>query len=401
LSFVTTLKEEAGILIGGERGMALAAISGGWFGLIGTQMVYPVLLPRLRDAYDLNLTLAGVLLATIWLSQAVWQLPAGLMADRLDGRLLLVGSVIASITGLILVVFGGHVVVLFAGTALFGVGISYYGLARFTVIHHLFPDRLGASTGVIMAAADGGQTLLPPVASIVAISLSWEFGFGVMIPLLGLTGIWLWAAVPKTRQSGASKRSEVRRERVQYVIDALRRPAVVYGTALLVIYGTVWAGFTGFYPTYLVEVKGMSETAAALLFGMFFGIGIIVKPFAGSVYDRMGVRRILLALLAPPCFAFAAIPFVNGFVALGILTAVSAVVLGSGAVMQPYVLEMLPEDIMATGLAVTRATFLVIAALSPIFFGAIADRGFFDEIYLVFACLAGLNAILALRLPPR
>lgn len=44
---------------------------------MGVRMIYPVLLPRIRTAYDLDLTTAGFLLTVLFLAYALGQLPGG------------------------------------------------------------------------------------------------------------------------------------------------------------------------------------------------------------------------------------------------------------------------------------------------------------------------------------
>lgn len=398
MTVLSSVLEEVKILSSDDRGKALAVISGGWFLAIGTQMIYPVLLPQLRAAYGLDLTMAGLLLTTIWLSQAVSQVPAGALTDRIGGHPALAASMLICAGALAVVVAGGTALPLFGATALFGVGLALFGIARFTVIQELYPNRIGTSSGVIMAAADAGQTVLPPVASSIALVAVWQYGFAVTIPFFVLSAGLLWVAVPASAVRSGDDRRVPSTVRIRYLLSELRRPSVTRGTLVLILYGTVWAAFTGFYPTYIVEVKGFSTAIASVLFGLFFGLGIVVKPLAGSAYDRIGIRRALLSVVAVPTLAFAVLPFVDSLVGLVAVTALAAPLLGSGAIVQPYVLETLPEDLKGTGLATVRTIFLTVGAIAPVVFGTIADRGFFDEIYFVLALLTGVNVLIVTRM---
>ena len=381
------------------RDVALTAVASGYFLFVGTQMIFPVLLPYLRSAYDLTLTAAGLLFTTIWLANALGTLPGGAITDRIGGVPVLITSVLLSAGAITLVVLADSVVLLFGATAIFGVGLAMYGIARFPVTQDLYPDHLGTVTGVTLAAADAGQTVLPPIASIVAVVVVWQLGFGFTVPLFLLVAVFLWWSnyirVPDSVHSTPATNSW----NVRYLLGELRRPTVVFGTVILCIYGTIWAAFTGFYPTYLVEVKTLPTTTAAFLFALFFGTGIFVKPASGIAYDRLGLRRALLLAAAIPGFAFAALPFTEGVWTLVIVTVFAAPILGSAAIVQPYVLEVFPEDLRGTGLASVRTIFLLFTAASPLLFGAVADLGYFDQMYYVLAILAFTNVALVLRIP--
>ena len=73
-------------LQGDGRGRILAAVASGWGLLVGARMAYPVLLPYIRDAYGLSLSVAGLLVTVLWLGSALGQLPGGILADRFNER---------------------------------------------------------------------------------------------------------------------------------------------------------------------------------------------------------------------------------------------------------------------------------------------------------------------------
>lgn len=403
MNTLTAFKREVIGLSRGDRGRSLVVISYGWFLLIGVQMIYPVLLPQLREAHDLSLTLAGLLITTIWIAQAVGQIPGGLLADRIGGGTVLLVSTGVAATGLILVVVGGSRVVVFVATGMFGLGLALFGIARFSVVYTLFPDQVGVATGVVNAAADAGQTVLPPVASLVALSLVWQFGLGFTIPFIVLLGVWIWSDVPlhNTESTIDPEVNVAFWDCLSILLREFRRPRIINGTLILIVYATLWVGFTGFYPTYLIEIKGLSPTAAGGVFASFFGAGIVVKPVAGRIYDRTGIRLSIALVGVAGVGAFAALPFVSGMVPLLAVTLLAAPLLGSGTIVQPYIIEEFPREVEGTGLAAVRTTFLAIGAFSPLVFGALADRGLFDEMYIVLAMLSGLNVVLAIRIPDR
>ncbi|WP_440767253.1 MFS transporter [Natronorubrum sp. DTA7] len=396
---LSDLRNGVADLWSGGRGRILTAVAAGWFLSIGVRMIYPVMLPYLRTAYGLDLTTAGLLLTVLFLAYALGQFPGGVLADRFGERFTLTASAVISAVTLTLVVTANSSIVLFAATALFGFGTALYAVGRYTVLPRLYTDRLGAANGVTAASQDAGQSVLPPVASVIAAAFLWQLGFGFAIPLFLLAAVVLWAVVPARSPSASEDDSGFSRDDLHVLTSVFRQPSVVYATAVLILGLFVWQAFTSFYPTYLVEVKGLSTTVASFLFGTFFALGILIKPLAGGAYDRFGIRRSLTIVASGPTIGLIALPYVDDLWILIAVTALVSTLLGFATVVEPSLLHSLPEEIRGTGFGILRSVGFTIGATSPVLFGAAADRGFFDEMFLVLAVFAAGMILLAFRIP--
>jgi len=289
LDRLATLRED-------PRTPILLVIAGGWSLSLGVRLVYPAIIPHLRTAYGISLSTAGLLLTVLWLAYAIGQLPGGILADRLGERRVLVASTFISGATLGLVVVAGAVEVLFAATVLFGLSTALYGVARFTILTEVYPDNDGTAIGVTMAAGDLGNAVLPPFAGFLAVTFAWQFGFAFAVPLFLLAGVGLFVALPRSDRQRAMASSDDAPEEpwltrtaatVRRVASALRSRPVAVVTAIQTLGYCAWQALTGFYPTYLIDVKGFAPTTATLLFGGFFALGVVVKP-----PRRSGLRRL-------------------------------------------------------------------------------------------------------------
>ncbi|ADD07480.1 major facilitator superfamily transport protein (plasmid) [Natrialba magadii ATCC 43099] len=399
---LTALSETVAALRKDGRGSILLALAGGWFLSMGVRMIYPVMLPHLREAYGLDLTTSGLLLTVLFLAYATGQLPGGMLADRIGERTVLTLSTVVAAITLGLVITANSPAILFVATALFGFGTALYAVARYTILPKLYPDRIGAANGVTAASQDAGQSVLPPLAGLIASLFLWQLGFGFVIPLFLLMGAVLWYTVPvEEPETNGEDDSGPLSERIRDLLTVLGQRAVIYPTAVLVLGLCVWQAFTSFYPTYLIEVKDLSTTVSSTLFGLFFALGILIKPLAGGAYDRIGIRRSLVIVASGPAIALLALPFVEGFWPLVGITALVSTLLGFATVTEPYLLETLPEEIRGTGFGILRTIAFMVAALSPVAFGAAADNDFFDQAFMALAVLAGVMLLLAARIPKR
>lgn len=387
MRYISTSKRVIANLWSGGRGKMLLAIAFGWFLSISVRMIYPALLPHLRGTYDLTFTTAGLLLTVLWIAYACGQLPGGILADWAGERLLLIASSLLAATMLALVVVADSTLVLFLATALFGMGTALYGVSRFTILDDIYPDQLGTATGVTMAAGDVGNAVMPPAAGFIAVAMAWQYGFGFAVPLFLLAAVGLWATLPR-RKRAATPLSECLA--LGDVVPTLSHPIVLRGTVLLVLWGVIMQTFIGFYPTYLIDVKEFSVRVATVLFGLFFALGILMKPIAGRAYDSVGVRVPLLVIMSTAGLALVALPFVGEVWPFVLLTVLASSLLGFETIVISDLTRRLPDGTRGTNLGALRTVYIGLGALSPVLFGAVADRGYFDEAFLGVAVLAGV-----------
>jgi MFS family permease len=274
----------------------LVAVAVGWFLSIGVRMVYPTILPHLRADFGLDRTAAGLLITTMWAAYALGQFPSGLLDDRFGGKRLLVLSTVISGFAVLLVVAAGSVGLLFVGTLLFGLTTSLYGVSRFTILVTNYPKHGGTAVGLMLAAGDLGTTLLPPLGGLLAVGYGWEVSLSVSIPLFLVAAVGIHATVPNIDSESESDDRLV--TTVRKVADAVRNRNIALVVVVQTIGYCIWQSFTGFYPTYLIEIKGVSATMASFMFGGFFAMGILIKPLVGTAYDAYGIRGSLPFVLS-------------------------------------------------------------------------------------------------------
>lgn len=378
------------------RGPMLVMVAVGWFVSLGVRMVYPAILPQLRSVFGFNLTTAGLLITSLWIAYALGQLPGGILDDRYGSSTLLVTSTIVSAGAIALVIAAGTVTLLFAGTVIFGFTTALYGVARFTLLGDQYPDHGGTAIGLVMAAGDLGNAILPPLAGVLAVTIAWEAGLGFAIPLFVVAAGGLYLTLPAiTPGSGPS---QPLRESLRAVGTAVNDRSVALVAVIQLIGYCVWQAFTAFYPTYLTEMKGLAPTTAAAVFGGLFGLGILVKPLTGAAYDAYGLERSLPVVMALITLTMVLLPFVRGLGMIVAITVLASSVLGYATLTLTYLTNSLAEEIRGTGLGVIRTGYMVVGAGSPTVVGVLADAGRFDEAFFLLGGLAFLGVICSVAL---
>ena len=236
----------------------------------------------------------GMVLGAFGLSYALFEIPMGLLGDKLGVRwvlsqLVLIWSVFTALTGAV-----WNLASLWAIRFLFGAGEAgcFPNLTRMLSAWLPLSERVKAQA-VMWAFGRWGGALAPPVAAFVIFHFGWRWGF-VALALLGVA--WVAAFLPWFRNDPAQHKS-VNAEELAMLENS--RSLVLHDHGMpwyklllqkdIFFLGLQYFGFSYtwyFYvtwlPTWLQQARGLSPATAAayamipLAFG---GVGSIVSGF--------------------------------------------------------------------------------------------------------------------------
>lgn len=381
------------------RGWILLTVSAGWFLSQGMRLVYPALIPYFRTEFAIGLTVAGLLVTVLWVAYALGQLPGGILGDRVGEGNILVFSTATSAVMVLVVGLSPDIRMLFVATIIFGFATAMFGPTRFTIFTDIYTERAGTAVGLTMAAGSIGNSLLHVAAGFVAAYLSWRVGFVAAVPLFAIVTAGLWWYVPSRTSGETSAVDEFSLETARRIIDGISSRPIMVVLAIQIFLSFAYQGFMGFYPTYLVDAKGLSPQLAAVFFGVFYLVGSVVQPIAGSCMDRFGTRVALVGVVGIIVVSMVALPFVHGIPQLLALTVVLASLTGYAPITQTYLSSSLPDDMKGTGLGAVRTGFILLGATSPVLVGALGDFGYLNEAFLGLAGVAAIGLLLATQIP--
>lgn len=380
------------------RGWVLVLVAAGWMLSFGVRMTFPAMLPHIRGQFGLTLTESGLILTVLWSAFGIMQFPGGLLGDKLGERNVLVSSTFLSIAGIFLLALASSRFLFYLGTALFGLATGLFAVPRLTVLTNTFTDHDSTAIGITSASGNLGNTVLPISAGMLAVYFSWRIGFLVTLPLFVITAIGLWKVIPEFSSSTPAKTIVSRRTAGRLRIGLKSRRILLSGTALMAMAFT-YQGLTGFYPTYLVLNKGFSGGVATTIFGLFFGVSMVMQILAGIGATRFGSRPILITCSGFAVVGLAMLPFVNGLANVIVLTVFMAAAVGFWPVVSAYMINWLPADIEGGALGFVRTVQQLLGSGGPLAVGVMADAGLFDSAFLLLAGVGVLALVLCLLLP--
>lgn len=269
------------------------------------RQIFPILLPQIQTHFQFPIEAAGLLSTIFTLGIGLAALPAGLVADRFNRKLVIVVSVglFSLATGL--QAFAVQFADMFAYRVLTGIGEGIQNAVLFAVAGAFFSRRRTMALGMLTAAYGLGAALSPVLgATIMGVTGRWQTPL-ITLGLFGVTIMLLWGLVPRsvTEVTTPSGGPSAAAQRAQAPAPD-RAPGTTRNIVVLCIVaavsGAMIYGYLGLYPTYLIKVRQFTTSQAALVMSTF-GIGGLMAIPLGALADRWNQK--LLNLLALVGFA--------------------------------------------------------------------------------------------------
>jgi MFS family permease len=337
----------------------------------GLSDVSYVLLPLLAQAFGLSLAQVGLIRAAHRAAMAVFQIPAGLVAERFGERkLLALGTLLAGIAFLALGYAPGFWMIL-GVLFLAGMGSAVQHPLCSTIISHAYPAAgRRAALGTYNFAGDVGKFAFGGIVSLALLAgIPWQatvLGFGVAALL---TAAAVFALVADSRaarehagQSAMSPGWGVRDARgfaalcLIEVIDSSTRTAFLTFIAFLLI------------------ARGVAEGWAAAAVPLVLVGGMAGKLACGLLAERLGiVRMIVITELATACgiLAVLALP---AAAALLLLPLLGVVLQGTSSVLYATIGEFVEPERLPRAFGLFYTVGSVCGIVAPLGFGLLGDR---------------------------
>jgi len=401
---VTTHEER---LFAGHSGRMLATLSVAWATLQLGRFLLPPLLPAIIADLGMTTVTAGIALGALQGVYALTQFPSGRLSDRFTRPSLIVPGLVGLTGALLLLSVTSSVWLFVAAMVLFGVGKGLFAVPSRAQLSDLFVEKRGQALGLYAAGTDlggilaavGGVVVTGGGGALLALlgldfarpSLGWRDPFAPIAVLLTLVAV---AYVGWNRDPYRLGRTDV--ELVSTVRRLSKTPAQRDAMLAFALFFFVVGAWVNFLPTYLTQAKGVSEPVAAGLFAVVFIVGIVVKPVAGFVSDRVPRRAVAAGGLLFGVGALAG-------VALGSSTSVVAAAIAVYAVgyktvfpvADALLLDAAPDENVGGDLGAARAVFLGVGSLGPVYMGLLADIASFELAFVGLGiCLVTAAALL-------
>lgn len=283
------------------------------------------MMPVIKKTMGLTPLQVSLGLAVPVLLGSLGRIPLGMLTDRLGGRLIFSLTMAFSILAAFFTGMATTYPMFLVGAFFLGIALASFSVGVGFVSRWYPPDRQGFALG-IYGAGNAGQSLAAFGAPLLAAAFGYAWGFWTFGVLLAA---WLGLFLVAARNAPV----EVKPQGVQAMMAPLKDPMA---WLLSLFYFLTFGGFVAmsiYLPIFLTEMFSLTPADAGLRTAGFVVLATALRPYGGSLADRVGGLRILLyvfpavALLA----LFLACPRIETFT-FGALGMAAAIGLGNGAV---------------------------------------------------------------------
>jgi FSR family fosmidomycin resistance protein-like MFS transporter len=335
-----------------------------------------VLLPVWQAELGLSLAATGVLKSCYSGALAAAQVPAGLLAERLGERpLLVIGTLLTGLGFVALGTTGG-----FATLALWlliaGAGSGTQHPLNATVVAAAYPDKgRRAALGIYNFTGDLGKVAVPMCLALVIASFGWRVattGYGLIglaVAALALAAMRLLAAGdrparPRTPHAASSPPSG-------WGISDWRGFRAL--SAIGVIDSAGRTGLLTFLP-FLLAAKGADVATIGLALGLTFAGGASGKFLCGVLAERVGLlRTVILTELVTAGGILLVLPLPLA-ATLPCLPVLGAALNGTSSVLYATVAEFVVAERRARAFGLFYTLGIGSSAIAPFVLGALSDR---------------------------
>lgn len=379
---------DASVSVGNARQdmRILGLISTGHFMSHFYFMALPPLFPYLRDAFGVNYTELGAMLAAIYATATVTQIPVGFMVDRFGARVILTFGLVMMSLGFALMGLAPHFWVLVPLGVLAATGNSVFHPCDYAILNSSISEaRMGRAFSAHNFSGQIGTAVAPAVMIALASWFNWRVAlvvvglFGLLV-MLALTTQWNGLrddALPQKKRKEATA-AEAEAAKAKPIWSILFSKQMVIFFMFFLMLSMTSQGMQSFSIATLINAHGMAvETASialsAYLFTMAFGVLL-----GGELADRTKRHDLMAAAVF---VASAILTILIGAVDLGFgLLMVAMVLLGLGqGIIRPARDMMLrsaaPKGTTGTVFGYVSAGITAGSALAPIPFGWLIDHG--------------------------
>ncbi len=356
-------------LITGYSGRLLVAISAGWGTVQAGRLVISPMLPTISTDLGMSSTAAGIAISVLWGLYALMQYPSGRWSDQLSRKtLLIVGLGLLSAGFLLLAAAPTYLAFLF-GAVVVGLGAGLYPTPARGLLSDLFVERRGQAFGVHTATGDLGGVMAAGLASAVLAVAVWRAAFlPIVVVLVGVgLALHLWSREAYVLSS------------VELSIGAtgrrlLAEPKMRWLLAAYVLFAFTWQAAVAFLPTFLQIGKGFPAIVGTAAFAMLFVVGVVVKPTAGWLGDRLPRRFLALGSMGLAAVMLGA-TVLSPDPLLSIITVAgfSVGLMAFPPVMQAYLMDTFPTESMGGDLGAMRTVYVGLGAIGPTYVGVTAE----------------------------
>ena len=352
----------------------LAVIAAAHFLHDGFADVVYVLLPLWAAEFSLSFAQVGIIRTAYSGGMALFQIPAGLIAERIGERtVLVVGTLVTAIGFIVAGLAGGFVsllvVLLVAGL---GSGVQH-PLASSIVSQAYETGRRRTALGTYNFSGDLGKVAIPAVVAFLATGLSWRIPAALYGAVGVVAALVIWTLLARL-DVGTRPLPRERTEAAQGGGWGIRDPR---GFRALTLIGMIDNGtrspFLTFLPFVLMEYKGATLAGVGVAMALLFAGGAVGKFVCGVMAERIGIIRAVVITETATTVGIIAVLAAPLHLAYALLVPLGIALNGTSSVLYGTVAELVSPERRSRAYGLYYTVTIATSAIAPTIYGLLSD----------------------------
>ena len=361
-----------------------------------------VILPTLAEVFGLSYAQVGVIRAVKNSAMALFELPSGMLSERLGERTLLVFGWFCAGCGYLALSVAPAVMAVAVSLFVAGFGAAFQHALSSAIIANTFQGA-GARTalGTYNSAGDIGKLAFTAFYSLaIGMGIAWQgvvVGFG-LTAVLGAAALFF---ILRRLQAGSRPSSEARAQAAGGIVGWGIRDRTGFSALSVIVFLdiAVQSGFLTFLAFLMLE-KQVPASLAAFAVVLTLAGGIFGKFGCGYLAERIGVRRSLAIVECLSAAGIIAILLSPTLLAYVLLPVLGLALQGSSSITYATVSDLVRPDRRSRGFAVIYTVASAASIAGPIAFGVVGDRFGLASAMLTMALVVLLPVPLSALLRP-
>ena len=257
----------------------------------------PPLMPVMMNAFNLTLVEAGLLMSVFAITGFILALPAGIILGKIGPKitgLLALGCLAA---GSALGALAPNVNILLASRVIEGTGMGLIAVVAPAILAMWFPPQnQGTPMGIWATWVPVGSLIMYLLAPAMSATTGWQsvWWLAVIFTLVTMLLYGLFVRMPPNLN--ASVITQPTAPQSNNLLKSLANRDIWLLALEFGAFNLVFLALATFYPTFLYENRGYPLPQASFIASIATIAVLFSAPLAGWLSDRIGSRRLLMAL---------------------------------------------------------------------------------------------------------
>jgi MFS family permease len=357
----------------GRASAVLATVAAAHFLHDGFADVVYVLLPLWAAEFSLSFAQVGIIRTAYSGGMALFQIPAGLIAERTGERRVLVGGTLVTAAGFVLAGTAGGFLSLLLVLLAAGLGSGVqHPLASSIVSKTYETGGRRTALGTYNFSGDLGKVAVPAVVALLATVIGWRTAAG----LYGAVGLGaalaIWALLSRL---GVGTRPAPR-EAAEASTGSGWGIRDARGFQALTLIGMIDNGTRSPFLTFLPFVllaKGATMAGVGGAMALLFAGGAVGKFVCGVMAERVGIIRAVIVTEAMTTVGILAVLASPLHVAYVALVPLGIALNGTSSVLYGTVAELVTPERRSRAYGLYYTVTIACSALAPTVYGVVSD----------------------------